>query len=174
VLDLLNSIFAWITNLVPRLVVIRTTHAAVAFVRGKHLVYLGPGLHVYWPLWTELHLYPTCLQTVNLTEQTLVTDDGKTVAVNGVVCYEIHDLMQLLSKVWDPERAIADVCLAGVKRVVCQRRLDELLDDHTRIDGMLTRKLRSHLEKYGITVVQATLSDIAPCRVFKFWGLLRG
>lgn len=170
-LQWLNDLFLWAAKVVPRLVVVTQRNAGVAFVRGKNVRLWQPGLHLYWPVWTDYIVYPTCLQTVNLAEQTLVSSDGKTVAVNGIVVLKIADPVTLFVEVYEPDRMVRDFCLTAVKRVVCERTLDELLDDHSRIDRMLTGRMRRRLSPYGIQIVRAALSDIAPCRVWKLWGI---
>jgi len=169
----INDLLAWVARFVPQLLVVRRTHAGVAFVRGKYPKALRPGIHIFWPIWTSITIYPTVLQSADLAEQTLITKDGKTVAVNGVVLYEVTDILALLTTIFEPDRLLKDYCLAAVKRVVCERTLEELLADNTKLDRMLTGRMRRRFAKYGINIVRATLTDTAPCKVWKLWGFDR-
>jgi hypothetical protein len=45
------------------ILIIRATHGGVKWVRGKRIKALGPGLHIWWPLTTEVEVIVTARQT---------------------------------------------------------------------------------------------------------------
>lgn len=167
----LGQFFEWFGRLFPRVVIIRATHAGIAFVRGKHKRLWKAGLHVYWPFWTQYLVTPVVRQTLNLTEQTLLTKDHRTIAVNGIVIYEIADVTKILGEVYDADQAISDMCLAAMKSVILNKTLDELATQGETVDKELTAHVRAAVRPFGVRVIQAMLSDLAPCRVIKRWGV---
>jgi regulator of protease activity HflC (stomatin/prohibitin superfamily) len=114
----LGDVFRFLLSLVPRLLIVRATHRAVKFARGKHARVLLPGLHFYWPLVTEVEIVPVIRQTVDLVPQYLTTADGAPVAVSGIVVYEVDDVLRLLTECFDYDAMIRSFSLAAIKRVV--------------------------------------------------------
>ena len=71
----LQSIFDTILKLFPRLLIVGATHGGVKFVRGSKVVELKPGLHLYWPIVTEIETYCVVRQVIDLPTYTLTTKD---------------------------------------------------------------------------------------------------
>lgn len=155
----------------PRIEIIRTTHGGVKFKRGKHEVRLGPGVHIYWALVTEIEQYPVVRTTLNLPEQNVITGDGENLGVSGIVVYRVKDVLTALTTAYDLEDVIRDIALAVIRDAIAQREYEWIIDGRTDIDTEITRRLREGLEEYGIHVVQVTLSDIAKMRVLGLWGV---
>ena len=161
-----GSLIEWIASLIPRLTVIRATHAGVRFVRGWKVVVMEPGLHVYWPIVTEIDIWPTVEAPCKLPPQTLETADDKTVMVAGFFRYNVTDIEAVLTRMTEPESMIRDIGRAAVKHVICKRDKNEL-KEHAKLDRALLGRVQSELKGKGVEVVSATLSDLAPARVIK-------
>jgi regulator of protease activity HflC (stomatin/prohibitin superfamily) len=160
-LDWLTDILRWVGRVVPRLVVVNTTHCVVAFVRGKNAKELRAGCHWLWPVWTNWVSYPVARQSVNLNTQTLLTKDNQTVAVGCIVVYEVDRPLELLAKSYDADETIKDVSLAAVKAYVVRASLEDLRS--RRMDSRLSRRIAKDLEPFGVKVIRAQMSDLAPC-----------
>ena len=110
----MESAFAWLSQLIetfyrfiPHIIIIRATHAGVKWVRGKHIKPLMPGLHLYWPLTTEIEVLVTARQTLAIPDQVLTTKDGKKVTVKTLVVYKIRDVVQAIGKQnWDVDSTV--------------------------------------------------------------------
>jgi regulator of protease activity HflC (stomatin/prohibitin superfamily) len=165
----IGKIADWIGSFIPRWEIINTTHGGVKFVRGREVVALGPGWHLWWPLTTNLRTYPTARQTVNLRAQTLVTADDHTIAVAGMVVYRIRDIEAILARTYDPDNTIEEIALAVVNQVCCRMTWDDLKTAHETgsLDTLLRLGVRRELRRYGVAVLKTTLTDLAPCRVIK-------
>jgi regulator of protease activity HflC (stomatin/prohibitin superfamily) len=172
----MESAFAWIGQLVdwvgqffPRWVIIRATHGGVKFVRGSKIVPLAPGWHLYWPLTTELLTYPTARQAADLRTQTLMTTDGKTLVVGGLIVYEIKDIAAILAHTWDPEQTIKDIALSAIHDVLVRMSwLDIRCDqEHGTLNLKLRKRVRRELDKFGVKVLKTTITDLAQTRVYK-------
>lgn len=172
----MESALAWIGQIaeflgrfVPRWVILDTTEGAVKFVRGSHVVVLGPGIHWYWPAVTTMTRYPTARQADNLRTQTMVTSDDKTIAVGGMLVYQVNDLGLLLAHTHNAVTAVADIALTTIHDVCCRMTWDDLKREQQRgtLDTKLKNSTQKALSEYGVTVIKTMLTDLAPCRVYK-------
>jgi regulator of protease activity HflC (stomatin/prohibitin superfamily) len=162
----------WIARWFPRLFIVRATHEAVKFRHGKRVVVCRPGLHLYWPLVTEISELPTVRQTANLPTQVVQCKAGKQIAVSGVVVYEIRSSEAALGRSWDVTDTIEDLALTCILRELVGRDVSEVgreLKDRT-LQKKLTGALRKELRPFGCYVKYAGLTDSAVCRVVKLLG----
>jgi regulator of protease activity HflC (stomatin/prohibitin superfamily) len=165
----IGKIIEWFGLFIPRRVIIATTHAGVKWVRGKTVVTLGPGIHFYWPILTELNTYPTARQATDLRTQTLLTTDGKTIAVGGIIVYEIKDIEAILAHTYDPEQTIKDISLSAIHDVlVTMSSIDIRTETELgTLNLRLRKRVRRELTKYGVKVLKVALTDFAFTRVYR-------
>jgi regulator of protease activity HflC (stomatin/prohibitin superfamily) len=164
-----SEIARWVGQFVPRWVIVDTTHGAVKFVRGSKVVALGPGWHLYWPLTTNFTLYPTARQAADLRTQTVVTRDGRSIAVGGLIIYEISDIELIVAHTFDPDQTIKDISMTVVHDVCCQKTWDEITAAQRtgELDREMRREAKKQLDSYGVRVLKTMLTDLAPCRVLR-------
>lgn len=165
----LGHIAEWFGQFIPRLAIVDYTHGAVKMVKGAKVVALEPGLHAYWPLTTNFYLYPTARQGEDLRSQTIVTADDKTIAVAGMLVYEVSDIKQLIANTYKPDQTIKDISLTVIHDVCCQLTWPELREQQRsgKLDRALKAEAKKALEPYGVKVLKVMLTDLAPCRVLK-------
>ena len=65
----LGQIFDAILSFVPRVLIVRATHGGVKWRHGSQVISMLSGLHVYWPLVTEIEIIVTARQTLSLPKQ---------------------------------------------------------------------------------------------------------
>src|SRR4030067_794893 len=87
----LNQLFQAIYQLFPRILIVRATHGGIAWVRGKHVKLLVPGLHIYWPLTTDVEVIVTARQTLAIPDHVMATKDSKKVGGKTLVGDRISD-----------------------------------------------------------------------------------
>ena len=173
----MESAFAWIgqifsalLQLFPRIRIIRATHGGIKWVRGKHVYPLGPGLHVWWPLTTDIEVIVTARQTLAIPDQVMVTKDGRRVAVKTLVVYRISDIVRAIGRVnWDVDTTINDLAQSAVARVISTHTHDQILSgiqDDTLTEA-LTQETRHELRQFGVYITRCKLVDFAECKVFK-------
>lgn len=165
----IGQIVAWFGQFFPRWEIIPTTHAGVKFVKGDEVIPLLPGVHWWWPATTELRTYPTARQAADLRTQTLMTTDGKTLVVGGLVVYEIKDIEAILAHTWDPEQTVKDIALSAIHDVLVRMSWVEIRteSEHGTLNLRLRKRVRRELEKYGVKVLKTTITDLAQTRVYK-------
>ena len=164
----IGQIMEWLGKLIPRLLIVRRTHAGVKFVGGSKIVELKPGLHFYWPITTEVEVMPVARQTHNLVTQTLMTKDKQSIVIGAVVIYEINNIVDALSNNWDVSDTISDVTQMAVVNVVNTWNFEELADQlGAKVENELTIETRKRLKPYGVAVHRCGVSDFSKCRVHR-------
>ena len=139
-------------------------------MRGKHIKALGPGLHFWWPLTTEVEVVVTARQTLAIPDQVMATKDGKKVVVKTLVVYRIPDVVRAIGKLnWDVDTTINDLTQSAVARVIATHTHDEIMAGirDESLTRTLTKETRRELRQFGVHVTRCKLVDFADCKVFK-------
>ena len=172
----MDSAFAWLQYLaewlgrfVPRWHVMEPTQAAVKVVCGRKILTQTDGILVWWPAITSVTIYPVARQANDLRAQTIVTADQKSYVVGGMIVYEISDVEAIVCHTFDPDDTIRDVALTAIHDVCIQHSESDLLAyaRSGRLDTEMRREARKQLDGYGVRVLRLTLTDLAPCRVYR-------
>jgi regulator of protease activity HflC (stomatin/prohibitin superfamily) len=166
----LNQIFQAIYQFFPRILIVRATHGGVKWVRGKRVVALQPGLHVYWPLTTDVEVIVTARQTLSIPDQYMITKDWKTVGFKTLVVYRIPDVERAIGRNnWDVDTTINDLTQAAVARVIVTHTCEEILAAQANgsLAHMCTKEVRRELRQYGVYISRCKLVDFAPTKVIR-------
>lgn len=158
----------WLNNLVrsfreffPAWRIVRSTHAGVRFRRGKHVVPVGPGIVVYWPVITEIKTLPVVRQTTELAPQVLSTADGVEVAVSAVIVYRISDVVNAITQTWDIYQTIDDVAQTALAYLINSTNLTDLLSNRDDWEQWLQEKTQERLSSFGIGVETCRIINLA-------------
>jgi regulator of protease activity HflC (stomatin/prohibitin superfamily) len=161
ILDFLLSIFHEIFPVF----VVAEYQEAVVLRGGKFNRVCKPGLHLKIPYLDDIFKQHTVLTTLTIPAQSLVTKDGKNVVVKSMVKYKISDIKIFALEVFDSIDAISDVTMGIVKHIVMNSSWEDCTD--VEIDNSITKKLRSEMKKFGVSVEAVTLTDIAQMRTLR-------
>jgi len=171
----LGQLAEWLGSFIPRIKIVRSTHGGVRFRHGKDAREIKPGIIVYWPIVTEIDVIPVARQTNNLPSQSLMTKDGKTVVVGGVVVYAIADVVACISNNWDVTETINDITMVAITNVITANTLEYLQTNLTKeVLIQLTRETRRRLRPFGVKVYRTALTDFSTCMTIKNIGGGRG
>lgn len=164
-----GQVAEWVGQFIPRLHVIRTTYHGIKWVRGRRIVVCRPGLAVHWPLLTDYVEWPVARQGVQLREQTVVTEDDKTIVVGGMIVYEVADVERLVGRTYSPDASIKDIALTCIHDVCCQLPWDQLKVEQRKgtLDTKLKNAAHRQLDDYGVRVLKLMLTDLSTCRVIR-------
>jgi regulator of protease activity HflC (stomatin/prohibitin superfamily) len=165
----LDAFFQWFAAFFPRIVVVNTTEGGVKWRLGKEIHEVKPGILIYWPLITETKLYPIARQAVDLKIQTIVTRDDRTIAVGGMIVYDVRDVVALLTSTFEPDQTIKDITASAIHDAICPLSYEEVKEG-TRtgtLDRSLKEEAKKQLAPYGVRVIKVTLTDMAPAMVVK-------
>lgn len=151
-------------HLFPRIKHVEKNQVCVIFTRGMAKAY-GPGLHLYWPVWSRPVACPATRQTLTLESQTLTTSDGKGVTARAQVVIVISDPILALVETSSIEEAVVDMAMSGVKAVISKTKLEDLISSSRAVDAAISRRVRAELKPFGVDVIRCFLSDFAAARV---------
>jgi regulator of protease activity HflC (stomatin/prohibitin superfamily) len=175
--SLLGEVIRSLLKVVPRLVLVRSTHAGVKFRYGTKVLRIDStngmfktGLHVVWPLVTEHEILPVVRQAIELPAQYLTTKDGATVAVSGTLVFEVPDIVKAMTETSDFEDDIAVIAAAHIKKTLMKFTFEEIKVNSVDVDKSLTREMRSALRFAGVRVLEVCLSDFSKTRVLSLFG----
>lgn len=168
--------FAWLSklieamaSLIPRLVIIRSTSAGVRWRGGKKVMAMKPGLHIYWPLTTEVEIVVTARQSTNLLPQILTTKDNIQITVSATIVHSIYDPVRAIGEVnWDVHGTISDISQTSIVEVISRSTYQELATGlASDLEKRLTASAKKRLRRYGVMIHKCSLRDFAMCRVYR-------
>ncbi len=160
----LGSIIEWVGQLIPKIILIPPTHAGVKFVYGSKVKVMESGLYFYWPVVTTWHMYPIVRQTNNLSAQTLMTKDNKSVIVSAIIIFSVQNIEKALVKSWSVDETVNDVAKTEIVSTITSRTMDEIRNQiDSEIKEELTQKVHKRLVQFGIKVESCALTDFSTC-----------
>lgn len=162
----IGEIFQTLLRLIPWLVIVPATHGGVAFVHGHRIKEWKPGLHWYWPVATTYKLMITVRQTQLIQTRIVMTRDQKTVMVGALVTYYVDDVVAAVAQIADLASDVMERAQGAIFVAISTHTLDEIHADRSEFNIKLTERVSNSLNGYGVHVLQAQLTEFAPCRAF--------
>ena len=129
---------------------------------GKPKGVLEPGFHWKIPFADQIPTHMVKATTLNLTEQSITTKDGQNVVVCTVIKYEVSDVETLLLEVANAVDALSDISQGIVREKIMNRNWNECNEES--LTGEISRKAKAEANKWGITILQVTITDLALMR----------
>ena len=166
----LGQVAEFIGSLFPRLLIVKTSDRALKYIHGHRLVLLPPGLHLYWPLVTEVEWCSVVRTVVVHKPHVLETRDGVQVTVGGVTTYRVSNPIRYLAENEAPAEFVDDLSAAAIRQVVVARTYAELQAALPEIDEQITSSARELLRPFGVRVESTRLTDFARTRTLHLTG----
>jgi regulator of protease activity HflC (stomatin/prohibitin superfamily) len=166
----IGEIIAWIACWIPQIIHVKATEKGVKYIRSRAEL-IEPGLHLYWPITTQVNLYPVVRQVLDLPTQTVVCKDetasgGSTaVAVGGVVIYTITDLYMFLVDNYDASASMVEAAQTGIRKAVLAESVQSINGGRAAIDNRLTKEVQAAVKSFGVEVEAARLTTFSPTQV---------
>lgn len=170
------SSFSWLgkllehfSSLIPRPLIIKSSHGGVLYLFGRWPLRIGPG---WWPLWPIFMDYETCPMVRQYVDghTRLETRDGIAVDIGFVVCYEVRDQLVFLANNENPYSVIDDCAASAIFDHVLRRDRSELRADFASITKTLTRATAKNLRGTGVKVHYTRLRDFSKTQVVSLAG----
>ncbi|MCW5679767.1 MAG: SPFH domain-containing protein [Xanthobacteraceae bacterium] len=165
-----GEIFQALLRVIPWLVIVPATHGGIAFVHGHRVKEWKPGLHIYWPVVTTYKLIVTVRQTQRIQSKVVMTKDLKTVTVGALVTYYVDDVVSAIVKIADLPSDIIERSQGAVLAVVAESTIESIQADRVGFNKMLTERVGEVLNGYGVQILQASLTEFAPCTAYAING----
>ena len=132
----------------------------VVFRLGWFAGIRGPGLYYLIPLIEWQRKIDTRTVTVAVEQQETITRDSVTVKVNAVLWFRVVDPAKAVLSVENYHMAIYQVALTGLRNIIGQHDLDEVLKERDKINGILKASLNELSSPWGTTVEIVEMKDV--------------
>jgi regulator of protease activity HflC (stomatin/prohibitin superfamily) len=137
-------------------------HVAVLYVDGKVHGVLGAGLHHFWKFNRDIkaEIVDERLQVLEVAGQEILTKDKVNLRVNLTAGYRVTDVLIAYAKQAKPMDYLYKELQFGLRAAVGTRTLDELLENKSVIDDVVTEHIKRRVAGYGLEVESIGVKDI--------------
>lgn len=136
--------------------------AGLLWVDGKVERLLTPGSYAFWKFNrnVSVDLVDLRLQAVEVTGQEILTRDKVGLRLNLSASWRYTDVRRACTQLQKPAEHLYRELQFGLRAAVGTRSLDELLDNKTVIDQVVTAQVRAKLSDYGLELEGVGVKDI--------------
>ena len=139
----------------------REYERAVVFRLGRYTGLRGPGLFWLIPLGVENETRVDLRIVTNpIEQQETITRDSVTIKVNAVLWYRIVDAAKSVIEVADAPAAVYQLALTGLRNIIGQHDLDEVLQERNKINNLLGENIASSTMAWGLEVQRFEMKDV--------------
>ena len=133
----------------------------VIFRLGRYAGLRGPGLYWMVPLGIERSVnIDIRTRTVSAEQQETITRDSVTIKVNAVLWYRITDAAKSVIEVADANAAVYQLALTGLRNIIGQHDLDEVLQQRNKINDLLCDNIAGATAAWGLEVQRFEMKDV--------------
>lgn len=133
----------------------------VVFRLGRYKGLRGPGLFWIIPLGIERALIIDIrTRTVSAERQETITRDSVTIKVNAVLWYRVVDAAKSVIAVSEASDAVYQLALTGLRNIIGQHDLDEVLQERDKINGLLRTSIADSTTQWGLEVERFEMKDV--------------
>jgi len=136
--------------------------AGLLWVDGKVERLLTPGSYAFWRFNrnVSVDLVDLRLQAVEVAGQEILTRDKVGLRLNLSATWRYTDVLRAYTQLQKPADHLYRELQFGLRAAVGTRSLDELLDNKTVIDEVVTAQVRTKLSAYGLELDGVGVKDI--------------
>lgn len=160
--EILKEIIVNLWNEFKPFIIINEYEEGILLRLGKFKKSLTKGLWLKIPFIDEILVHHVVITTLNLPSQSLVTLDKKSIVVKAMVKFRLFDVKTFMLEIWDKQDAISDISQGIIKNIIMSKTWEECTD--IEIDNTISKKIRAEVKKYGVEIIQVTLTDISEMR----------
>jgi regulator of protease activity HflC (stomatin/prohibitin superfamily) len=131
----------------------------VIFRLGRYKGLRGPGLYWIIPLNIERSVRVD-IRTRTVSAEETITRDSVTIKVNAVLWYRIVDASKSVIAVADAPAAVYQLALTGLRNIIGQHDLDELLQERNKINTLLGESISGSTAPWGLEVQRFEMKDV--------------
>ena len=99
-------------------------------------------------------------RTVSAEQQETITRDSVTIKVNAVLWYRITDAARSVIAVADAPAAVYQLALTGLRNIIGQHDLDEVLQQRDKINALLREAIVDSTVEWGLEVQRFEMKDV--------------
>jgi regulator of protease activity HflC (stomatin/prohibitin superfamily) len=159
ILDVL--LIALVVIIISGLRVAQEYERGVIFRLGRYKGLRGPGLYWIIPLGVERSVRVDIrTRTVSAEQQETITRDSVTIKVNAVLWYRIVDAAKAVIEVADAPAAVYQLALTGLRNIIGQHDLDEILQERNKINTLLGDSISGSTAAWGLEIQRFEMKDV--------------
>src|ERR1700728_4867190 len=133
----------------------------VIFRLGRFQGLKGPGLYWIIPLGIDRAVrIDIRTRTVSAEQQETITRDSVTIKVNAVLWYRVVDAAKAVIEVADAPAAVYQLALTGLRNIIGQHDLDEILQERNKINTLLGDNISGSTAAWGLEVQRFEMKDV--------------
>jgi regulator of protease activity HflC (stomatin/prohibitin superfamily) len=132
----------------------------VVFRLGRYKGLRGPGLYWIIPFLERSVRVDIRTRTVSAEQQETITRDSVTIKVNAVLWYRIVDASKSVIAVADAPAAVYQLALTGLRNIIGQHDLDEILQERNKINTLLGDNIAGSTAAWGLEVQRFEMKDV--------------
>jgi regulator of protease activity HflC (stomatin/prohibitin superfamily) len=99
-------------------------------------------------------------RTVSAEQQETITRDSVTIKVNAVLWYRVVDAARSVIEVTDAQAAVYQLALTGLRNIIGQHDLDEVLQERNKINTLLRENVLNSTAAWGLEVQRFEMKDV--------------
>ncbi|BDG72833.1 SPFH domain-containing protein [Roseomonas fluvialis] len=124
---------------------------------------LNPGLNFIVPFIDTIGRRMNVQEVVlDIPEQSVITRDNATVAVDGIVYYRVMDPAKAAYAVQFLEQALTALSMTNIRAVIGEMDLDQTLSSRDRINSQLLSILDGATDPWGVKIARVEIRKIEP------------
>ncbi len=156
------AIFAVIV-IIRTAVVVPQQNAYVVERLGKFNAVLDAGFHILLPFIDAIRYKHTLKeQALDIPEQTCITRDNVTVAVDGVLYLKVLDAQRASYGIGDYYYAISQLAQTTLRSEIGKIELDRTFEERAHINSQVVAELDKATNPWGVKVLRYEIKNITP------------
>src|SRR6476659_1470049 len=133
----------------------------VLFRLGRLRGLRGPGLFWIIPLGIDrVVIVDNRTRTVSAEQQETITRDSVTIKVNAVLWYRVTEAASSVINVSQAPAAVYQLALTGLRNIIGQHDLDEVLQERDKINELLRQSIAGSTGAWGLEVERFEMKDV--------------
>jgi regulator of protease activity HflC (stomatin/prohibitin superfamily) len=134
---------------------------AVVFRFGKFHTMKGPGLFLIIPLIDAVRIVDTRIRAINIAHQSVITKDNVSVAIDGVLFFQVVSPADALIKVQNYLSTITQYAKTALRDVIGQMTLDQLMAEREQIERAIQEAVERDTNAWGLRVTGIRMEDVS-------------